>query len=88
MKAKIIPFPISSERKVKSLLGTIDFNELIQLRGDMIDRLFHMVDDGNEKAQSVLDEIGGKTVLEQVALLYQYYPYWDDWRKARKVTKN
>lgn len=82
MKAKIIPFPISSERQVKALLGKIDFNELLQLRADMIDRLFQMVDDGDKKAESVLSEIGGKTVLEQIVLLYQYYPDWGDWKKA------
>lgn len=88
MTAQIIPFPLSVEREVKLILGTIDFNELIQLRADLIDRLFYLVQEGDQKAQSILQEVGGKTVMEQVVILHRYYPYWEEWKEARiKKTK-
>jgi len=86
MTAKIIPFPLSVERQVMIITGTNDFHELLQLRADLTDRLFSLVDQGDLQADKALREIGGETVMEQIVALYRYYPYWNEWNMLHVKT--
>lgn len=80
MTAKIIPFPIPLEKEVAMITGMNDFNALIELRANLIDQLFYLVEQGDSRAELILQEVGGKTIMEQIVILHRYYPYWEQWR--------
>lgn len=59
----------------------LDCFALIQLRVSLIDRLFDLLQEKDQKAEMVLRHIGGKPLDEQVHLLYQFYPNWNEWEE-------
>lgn len=86
MSAKIIPFPFSSEMRVYQLTGTTDFNELMELRANLVDHMFNNIKQGDPVAHKVLKEVGGKTIMEQIEIFHKHFPYWREWKEIHVYT--
>lgn len=84
MIGKIVLFPISPEWEVASLLGTLTFADLIEVRGQFISYLYQQAKTGDGEAIHILKDLEKKSVIEQVALICRLYPECQTWIEKRR----
>lgn len=75
MSAKVYPFMSKKEKALVSELGSFNLAEIVQLRALLIDRLVHHANQGVDGTWETLEQIKGKSVVEQVTVILKTYPY-------------
>lgn len=79
MSAKVYPFISKREQSVIAELGLLDFSSIVQLRALLIERLVHHANQGADGTWETLEQIKGKSVVEQVVIILKTYPYMNQY---------